>query len=302
MKSVWVKKHAPKSISDIVFANDKMRKEFQIFSSDKEFPNLLLCGHPGTGKSSISNALVHDCGIDAMDHLRINCSNKKIEAMRDEVANFARTMPLGKFKVVQLEEFDRLSPDAQGLLNAVIEDSSDTCRFIATCNYPNKILPALHSRLTRYNFAAPNKDEVLIRTAEILEKEGVSFDIDDLEQVVAAGYPDIRKIICLLEVGSKTKQLIIGSDNGGVSDWKLDLLPLIEAGNISACRKLVCESADSDELVDVYRFLYDNLHRCKKIKQDEAVVLIAQYQYQHAFVSDPELQVAALFVELGTLV
>jgi len=295
MKQLWVKKHAPKTVSDVVYADDDMKRDFLSYSKNKEFPHLMLSGHPGTGKSSTSNALVNDCQIDPMDVLRINCSKDKIEAMRDKVASFAQTMPIGRFKVVQLEEFDRLSHDAQGLLNAVIEDYSDTCRFIATCNYPNKILPALHSRFTKYSFGKPDRDQLLLKAAEVLEAEKVEFDVDTLDNIVTAGYPDLRKIIGMLEVGSRDGVLKSGFDSG-IKDWKLDLLPFLVKGDISGARKLVCSSASQDELVDVFRFLYENSAKFKK--QDEAIVVIAEYMYKHAFAADPELNIAAMFIAL----
>lgn len=302
MKKVWVEAYRPQSVKDVIVTNARERATFDQYVKEGEIPNLLMQGGPGTGKSSMSLALIRDLKIDRSDVLKINCSDEKIEAMRDKVKNFAMTMSVGKFKVVRLEEFDYLGHDAQALLRDLIETTSNNCRFIATCNYINKVTPALRSRFQEVTFSAPSKDEVLIKAAEILETENVKFELDDLEKVVAAGYPDFRKIIQILEKCSKTGSLVI-NDDAAAQDWKLQLLPLIEAGEIGSARKLVCETASKEELVDVYRFLYNNLHRCKKLKrQDEAVVLIAQYQFQHSFVSDPELQIAALFIEIAALV
>ena len=301
MKKLWVETYRPRFVADVILAPE-MRKKFDNFVSDQSIPNLLLTGIRGTGKSTISKALIRDLKVDRSDVLRIACSDEKIDGMRDKVKNFSMTMPNGEFKIVQLEEFDMLSLEAQGLLRSLIEDTSNSCRFIATCNYINKVIPELRSRFQEFTFTAPDRDQVLLLMADILVKEAVEFDVDDLEKVVAAGYPDVRKIIQLMEANSGDGVLKLDND-GGISDWKLSLLPLIEAGDIRGCRKLVCESATKEELIDVYRYLYDNLHRCKKLKkQDEAVVLIAQYQYQHSFVSDQELQVAALFIELANLV
>lgn len=301
IKPVWVEKYRPKNVKDVIVTNERDRFKFDQFVKNGEFSSLLLVGGAGTGKTSMSLALTRDIGIDRHDILRINCSDEKIDAMREKVKNFANTMPIGKFKVVRLEEIDGLSHDAQKLLRSLIEDTSGSCRFIATCNYANLLLAPLRSRFQEFQFITPSREEVLIRMAEILEEEKVNFDIDDLEKTVAAGYPDIRKTIHLLESNSMGGKLVI--DGGGAAhDWKLELLPLIEAGDIRACRTLVCSTASQSELIDVYRFLFDNIHRCKKLKgQDEAIVLIAQYQYQHGFVADPELQVAALFIEIANL-
>lgn len=302
MKQIWCEKYRPVHVKDVIVTNARERRDFDMYVEEGEIPNLMFQGASGTGKSSMSAALIHDLGVDRSDVLKINCSDEKIEAMRDKVKNFAMTMPVGKFKVVRLEEFDGIGPDAQRLLRDLMEVTTSSCRFIATCNYQHLIIPSMRSRFTEVPFVAPSKDDVTIKAAEILEAENVEFNIDDLEKVVAAAYPDFRKVITIMEKASKTGRLIISSGEA-VSDWKLQLLPLIESGEIGKARKVVCESATKEELIDIYRFLYDNLHRCKKLtKQDEAVILIAQYQYQHSFVADPELQVAALFIEIAALI
>lgn len=302
MKKVWVEKFRPKTVAEVIVTNAHERATFAKYVEEGEIPNLLFYGGPGTGKSSMSVALMNDLNIDRSDVLKINCSDEKIDAMRDKVKNFAMTMAVGKFKLVRLEELDGIGPDAQRLLRDLIETTERNCRFIATCNYTHLIIPPLRSRFQEFQLAAPSKDDVLIKAAEILEAESVEFDLDDLEKVVAVGYPDFRKVIQLMEQSSKTGKLVIKGAEAA-QDWKLQLLPLIEAGDISAAREVVCTSATKEELIDIYRFLYSNLHRCKKLKrQDEAIVLIAQYQYQHSFVSDPELQVAALFIEIAALI
>lgn len=299
---LWCEAYRPKKIVDVIFANDKERKVFESIIEEKSLPNLLLIGTQGTGKTSLSNALLHELGVLPEDTLRINCSDEKIDAIREKVKTFAYTMAMGNFKVCQLEEMDHLSLDAQALLRALIEDVSSSCRFIATGNYENKIIPAMHSRFQVFRFSRPDREQVLLRMADVLVAENIEFEVDDLEKVVEAGYPDVRKVLQLLEAGSKSGKLAIQGE-GAVADWKLQLLPLLETGDLKGARALVCTSAPKEELQDVYRFLYDNIHRIKKLKgkEDQAVILIAQYQYQHAFVADPEIQVAALFIEMGAL-
>jgi len=302
LNKLWVEAYRPKTLSEMIFANDRERADFEAIVKSGSLPNLLFIGNPGTGKTSISGVLLNELGVLPEDTLRINCSDEKIDAMRDKVKTFAYTMAAGAFKVVQLEEMDNLSLDGQKLLRALIEEVSHSCRFIGTGNYQNRIIPAMFDRLQPYTFSAPNRDEIAIRGAEILEAEKVEFDADDLLKVVEAGYPSVRRVINLLEKSSRTGKLVVtGAD--AVADWKLQLLPLLEASDLKGARKLVCESATKEELVEVYRFLFDNLGRVKKLKgkEDQAVILIAQYQYQHQFVDDKEIQIAALFIELGAL-
>jgi DNA polymerase III delta prime subunit len=307
----WVEVHRPTSLNDVIFPSQRMQNAFQQYVKTGDLPNLLLYGGPGTGKTSISGALLRDLDIDPMDRLRINCSDEKIDAMRDKVRAFANKVPIGRyhtddprpeFNVVQLEEFDYLSQDAQALLRSLIEETSRSCRFIATCNYVHRIIPPLRSRFQEWEIATPDLGAVEERAISILEHHKIKYDTDTLHAVVAAGYPDFRKIINLLQQHSSSGTLIV-SDVEKAQDWKLGLLPLLAKGDFKAARKLVCDSATKEELVEVYRFLYEHTADMKKLKgkEDQAVVLIAQYQYQHSFVADPEIQIAALFIELGTL-
>jgi DNA polymerase III delta prime subunit len=301
MKKIWVEKWRPRTVAEVIVGNERDRKKFDSFIAEQNIPNLLLSGGAGTGKTSMSKALVRDLNVDKNDVLKLNCSDEKIEAMRDKVKNFATTMAMGKFKIVQLEEFDYLGHEAQALLRDLIESTSSNCRFIATCNYINKVTPPLRSRFQEFTFMAPDRDEVLLKSAHILEAENIDFDIDDLDKVVSAGYPDFRKVLQLLEAGCINNKLNVTS-NDNISDWKIELLQHLESGDISSARKSVCESANKDELQDIFRFLYDNLNKIKGLKRkDEAVVLIAEYQYKHAFVADWEINVAALFIEISNL-
>jgi len=302
INKVWVEKHRPRSVENVIMPDERTRKIFAGYVKSGEIPNILMYGGPGTGKTSMSQALIRDLGVEKMDVLKVNCSDEKIDALRDKVKGFATTMAMGKFKVVRLEEFDYLNHEAQALLRALIEEVSGSCRFIATCNYIAKVTPPLRSRFQEFQISAPAREDVIVLAAEILEAEGVKFKEADLENVVAAAYPDVRKMIQLLEGSSISGKLVLGSADA-VADWKLDLLPALEAGDLAAARKIVCESATEQELGEVYRFLFDNIHRVKKLKGkiDDAIVLIAEYQYKHAFVADKEINVAALFIEIGML-
>ena len=298
--SIWVEKYRPRTISDVIFQDARQAEKFESFVSEGNFPNLLLSGIQGTGKTTISKALMRDVNVDKSDVLRINCSDKKIDALRNEVTSFATTMPLGKFKVVQLEEFDYLSLDGQALLRGLIEDTSATCRFIATCNYENKIIPPLKSRFQHFYFRAPDKDKIAGRMVDILDKEKVDYSAEDLLTYIDVGYPDIRRTIQLLQGNVMGNKLLNPSSSSANStDWKFGLLDCISSGDFKAARKLVCESATREEHEEIFTFLYQNIDKMKVVDPESAIVTIATYMKGHIQSANTELNLAAMFIELG---
>jgi DNA polymerase III delta prime subunit len=299
--SIWVEKYRPKTISDVIFQDARQQTAFENFVKDGDIPSLLLSGIQGTGKTTVSKALLNDLGIDRSDVLRVNCSDEKIDALRSKVTNFAWTMPLGKFKIVQLEEFDYLSLDGQALLRGLIEDTSSSCRFIATCNYENKVIPPLKSRFQQFYFKAPDKDNIAGRMVEILDKEKVDYDAEDLLTYIDVGYPDIRKTIQLLQQNTQSGKLLSPTNAATEGDWKFGLLDSITSGDFKKARKLVCETATREEHEDVFTFLYQNITKMKVSDQEAAIVTIASYMKGHIQSSDTELNLAAMFIELSKL-
>lgn len=300
---VWEEAFRPKSLKDVVFSNQAIRAYFtELVASGDPIPNMLFVGHHGTGKTTLSKVLPLELGIDKSDILTIPCSSRKMEAIRNEVEPFAYGMPTGKYRIVRLEEMDMLSLEAQGLLRTLIEEVNSNCRFIGTANYEKKIIPPILSRLAITRFSAPQVEEVLVRCADILTQQNIAFEIEDLERIVTAGYPDIRKVIQTLERNCRTGKLLSAAECDKTEDWKLSLLPLIEQGNFGGARDLVGKFASTEDLPEIYTFLAANIDRVAtytRQQKDAGIVILAKYQYQHNFVSSPELQIAALLVELA---
>lgn len=297
--SIWSVKHAPKNLNEVIFQDHRQKQKFQSFVESKQIPHLMLSGIQGTGKTTLSKILVKELAVSAGDVLKINCSDEKIDAIRNKVVGFSITLPIGNFKVIQLEEFDHLSIDAQALLRGLISDSSESCRFIATCNYANKIMPPLKSRFQHFEFKAPDKEKIALRMADILDTENVSFDPDHLLTYVDVAYPDIRQTIELLQSNCQGRTLLSPGKSGSDFDWKFNLLDELGSGNFKIARKLVCENASKEEHEDIYRFLYENVDRMKVKDKDAAILVIAEYLYKHSIVTDTEINLAACFIAIG---
>jgi len=202
--------------------------------------------------------------------------------------------------VVLLDEADYLSPNAQAALRGVMEEYHTTARFILTCNYPNRIIPAIHSRCQGFHIAKIDQTEFTARVAEILITEGVTPDLDTLDTYVKATYPDLRKCINMVQMNS-TDGVLLAPHEGdtGESDWKLDMVELFKAGKIQDARKLLCGTIRPEEMEEVYRWLYDNVNLFPD--PDQAVLIIKQGLVDHTLVVDPEINLAATLIKLARL-
>lgn len=306
IKKLWVEKHRPSTFDEYVFQNTEQKKQFIQMIENKEIPHLLFSGSAGTGKTSMSKMLVKMLDIDPMDTLLIDASkDNSVENIRESIHSFATTYPMGDFKVIQLEESDMLTINAQTVLKQLLEDTQDTCRFIFTCNLENKIIPPIKSRLQHFHFKAPPRDDVLLRLGEILVIENVEFDVQLLEKYVSIYYPDIRKTINALQQNTIDGKLSNPNSQNDSVDYQFKLLELIEVGDLRAIRKLVCENVQREEYDGVYRFLYENINKAKQFndvdKYEAAIVTLANGLYRNSISADPEINFAACCIELGNI-
>lgn len=301
---LWYEKHRPQSLEDYVFHDPALKNSVQKWVNEKVIPDLLFTGIQGSGKSSLSLILMTALNVDPLDVLYVNASDENnVDTMRDKIKSFISTYAMGDFKVVRLEEADRLTPHAQDLLRAMIEEFSHVARFILTCNQEHRLTPPLKSRFQHFRFAKPDRDDVVEYAAKVLIAEKVKFSVDLLDKYVAVGYPDIRKIVNLLQQYTIDRVLQgIDSTNGEGKDYKFELLELIERGKWVEARQLACAQVSREEWEDVYRFLYENLDKSPtfstKDKWESGIVIIADHLYKHSIVADPEINAAAMFIRL----
>jgi replication factor C small subunit len=305
MKQLWTEKFRPKTIQDYVFRDHAQREQVQAWIDSGTIPHLLFSGAPGVGKTTLARILINEIGVDDFDVLEINASREgKVDDVRDKITRFVQTMPYGEFKVVLLDEADYISPNGQAALRGVMETYASTARFILTCNYPNRVIPALHSRCQGFHIERVDITEFTARMATVLVAESVEFDLDTLDTYVKATYPDLRKCLNMCQMNSSSGVLTAPrGDEGGVREWKVEVVQLFKAGRVTEARKMLCASARPEEMEEVFRWMYDNLDlwSTDTEKQDQAIVIIRNGLVNHSFVADPEINLSATLIELANI-
>lgn len=302
--ALWVEKYRPQTLDKYIFHDDNQRAAMERMIEDKTIPHLLLSGVQGSGKTTLALVIINELELDSTDVLTLNASDENsVDVMRDKIKSFVSTFAMGDFKVVHLEEADYITPNGQAVLRRMMEEYADSARFILTCNYENKIIPAVKSRCQHYRFSKHDIVDVTEAVAKILMEEKIKFDLDLLDKYVRVGYPDIRKIINLLQQNSHGGSLMKMASEGEVGDYKFELLDFIEKDDWFGARKLTCGEVATEEWEDVYRFLYENLNKAPKFqtpgKWEEGIVIVADHLYKHALVADPEINAAAMYIRLA---
>jgi DNA polymerase III delta prime subunit len=306
MKELWVEKYRPNTADGYVFVDDQQREQVLTWIRDGSIPHLMLSGPAGTGKTTLAKLLINELGIDDFDVMYANGSKeaRKVEWV-DKLISFCQTMPFGKFKIVLIDEADYMNPNSvQPALRNLMEDYSQSVRFILTCNYPNKIIPPLHSRCQGFHIVKTDHTEFTARVATVLVTEGVEFELDTLDTYVKATYPDLRKCLNLLQPNSQSGTLVPpDAADRAVKDWKLDCVGLFKAGRVREARTLLCQSADAEESNDIFRWMYDNLELWADTpeKQDQAIIIIRDGIAKIPLVIDQEINLSATLIELSNI-
>ena len=306
MKQLWVEQYRPNTVDGYVFVDDAQRQQVQQWIKDGSIPHLMLSGSAGTGKTTLAKLLINELGVDQYDVMYANGSKeaRKVNWV-DTLISFCQTMPYGKFKVVLIDEADYMNPNSvQPALRNLMEDYSQTVRFILTCNFPSKILPPIHSRCQGFHIAKTDHTEFTARVATILVTEGVEFDLDTLDSYVKATYPDLRKCLNLVQPNSQSGKLVMPSAaDKSARDWKLDCVELFKAGKVREARTLLCQSSTPEESDEIFRWMYDNLDLfgCTAEQQDQAIVVIRNGVVNIPLIADQEINLSATLIELAQI-
>ena len=302
---IWVEKYRPQTIDECILP-ENIKKTFSDFLNRGEIPNMLLSGPPGVGKTTVAKALCKQLGVD---YYVINGSDEGrfLDTVRNNAKNFASTVSLAseaKHKVIIIDEADNTTPDVQLLLRASIEEFTNNCRFIFTCNYKNKIIEPLHSRCAVIDFSIKGKQKAEIATCffkrlnSILEQEGIEADKKVLAELINKHFPDWRRVLNECQrysVGGKIDSGILAT----FSDISVnDLLKNLKEKNFPEVRKWCVNNLDNDSGV-LFRHIYDSLYDALVPGTiPAAVLIIAKYQYQTAFVADQEINLLACLTEI----
>jgi DNA polymerase III delta prime subunit len=299
---LWVEKYRPQTISDCILP-DALKKTFQEIINNKELPNMLFSGTAGLGKTTVAKAMCNQLGLD---FILINGSEEgNIDTLRGKIKQFASSVSLqGGYKVVILDEADYLNPQStQPALRGFIEEFSNNCRFILTCNFKNRIIEPLHSRCGVYEFNTTKKDMVtlcesmLSRTGVILKEENVQYDVKDIAPVIMKHAPDWRRVLNELQRAS-VSGTYIGLSSSSTGSSIDELVKLLKDKDFKKMRTWVVNNMDMDATA-IFRSLYDqSTTYIKPQSVPQLVLILADYQYKHAFVADHELNIVACLTEI----
>lgn len=308
MNKLWVEKYRPATLKKYIFQNQKHRDSIKEMLHNKSIPHLLFSGVQGCGKTTLAKIIISELNIDDCDVLTINASDVTgVDNIRDNITEFVSSFAMSSFKIVNLEEADYLSQNAQGCLRHVMETFSDNARFILTCNLDHKIIPAIKSRCQQFTFSAPDKDKILDNVSVILYKENIDFTEENVQDYVNLGYPDIRKVIQLLQqnsVGGVLKPL--SNVDSGSAGYEFQLLEMLSNDDWVGARQLICNNiSEANEFEQVYEFLYRNLDKSTKFSNyglwEKGIVSISDHLYRHHVFSTPEICMASLLINLSIL-
>lgn len=297
--NLWIEKFRPKNLDEYV-GSEAIKQRFNAFIEKGEIPHLLFHGKAGTGKTTMAKILVNN--IDC-DDIYINASDERgIDIIRNKIKNFASTVGFSKWKVVVLDEADYLTPESQAALRNMMETFADRTRFILTCNYPEKVIPAIQSRCQTFKIEPPSMKDIAIRCAQILKDEGISFDPHDLKTIIETNHPDIRKVMGDLQSNVVGDRLELSRDLLNSNDLENKIIDILKSDmskkdKFTTIRQMMLDSGTND-YTNLYSLLYKRIDEYGKGNIAPIIISISESDSKSVMAVDKEITAMACLIQI----
>jgi DNA polymerase III delta prime subunit len=297
--SLWVEKYRPTKLEDYV-GNEHLKSKVEGYLESGDVPHLLLYGKAGTGKTTLAKLIVNSIECD---YIIINASDENnVDTVRNKVKNFASSMGFKPFKIVIMDEFDYMTPNAQAILRNLMETFSRHCRFILTCNYVEKVIEPIQSRCQSFQIVPPTKKDVAIQMSKILKAENIEFDVKDLVPIIDSAYPDIRKVINTCQLNSNKGKLKVDVQNLLENDYKMKVVDILKSSDdkrnkYMKVRQAIIDSKATD-FSDLYTVLYDKVDEYAGANTSGVILLLGDGVAKSAVAIDKEIIAASTLIQI----
>ena len=297
--SLWVEKYRPRKLTEYV-GNEHLKQKVSDYLQSGEVPHLLFFGKAGTGKTTLAKLIVNSINCD---YIIINASDENnVDTVRNKVKGFASTVGFKDMKVIILDEFDYMTPNAQAILRNLMETFSKHCRFILTCNYVEKVIDPIQSRCQTFQIVPPSKKEVAVQISQILGKEGISFKPQDLVPIIDSSYPDIRKIINTCQLNSSKGELKLDTTSVIDSDIKSKVVDILKSKDDKRnkwknIRQAVADARIQD-FTELYSFLYEKVDDYGSGNTSNIILILSESQHKDALVVDKEITFMSCIIQI----
>ncbi len=301
--TLWVEKYRPQTLKDYI-GNDLLKEKVQSYLDNNDVPHLLLYGKAGTGKTTLAKIIAQTIECD---YMVINASDENnVETVRNKVKNFASGAGFKGFKIIILDEFDYMTPNAQAILRNLMETFSRHTRFILTCNYHEKIIEPILSRCQTFAVNPPSKKEVAVHVTDILNKEGIKFDIKDVADIISSFYPDIRRVMNTCQLQSSKGELKVDKQTILQADFKNKIVDILASGEekrnaYTQIRQIVGDNKVND-FSELYSALYERLDDYASGNTANVILELSQGQFRDALVIDKEICFMATIIAIINII
>ena len=301
--SLWVEKYRPQTLAEYV-GNDTVKETIQQYLDNNDIPHLLLYGKAGTGKTTLAKLIVNTIKCD---HMIINASDENnVDTVRNKVKNFASSMGFAGFKIIILDEFDYMTPNAQAILRNLMETFSKHCRFILTCNYHEKIIDPIKSRCQTFAITPPTKKDVAVQVTRILDAENIKYELKNVADIISSYYPDIRRILNTCQLQSAKGELKVDHAIMVESNFQTKLIDLLKSQDekrnvFMAIRQAVADNRIND-YSEMYSMLYDKVDEYASGNTANVILTIADGLSKDALVVDKEIVFTSTVIQILNII